>query len=148
VIRHIILTYTYGGINRFSGRLWLSVIFDYPANGNQSLARIIEVLLYNHMMWNWNFLRTNLPLQFIHRFQNGKESQDCLCLFADSFGQTDWLHWYCYPDWWFISSTKCLCFHRNIWLCYGALLSRPFIIHYFHTTYFSRLSFKYCVWVR
>jgi hypothetical protein len=30
----------------FSGRLRLSVIFDYPANGNRSLARIIEVLLY------------------------------------------------------------------------------------------------------
>jgi hypothetical protein len=42
----MILTYKYGGINRsFSGRLRLSVIFDYPANGNQSLARIIEVLL-------------------------------------------------------------------------------------------------------
>src|SRR5215510_14011194 len=47
VIRQIILTYTYGGINRtFSGRLRLSVIFDYRANGNRSLARIIEVLLY------------------------------------------------------------------------------------------------------
>jgi hypothetical protein len=38
---------TYGRINRpFSGRLLLSVIFYYPANGNRSLARIIEVLLY------------------------------------------------------------------------------------------------------
>jgi hypothetical protein len=44
----MILTYTYGGINRsFSGRLRLSVMFDYPANGNRSLAQIIEVLLYN-----------------------------------------------------------------------------------------------------
>jgi hypothetical protein len=35
---------TYGGINRsFSGRLRLSVIFYYPANGNRSLARLIEV---------------------------------------------------------------------------------------------------------
>jgi hypothetical protein len=43
----MILTYTYGDINRsFSGRLRLSVIFDYPANGNWLLARIIEVLLY------------------------------------------------------------------------------------------------------
>jgi hypothetical protein len=43
----MILTYTYGGINRsFSGRLRLSVIFDYPTKGNRSLARIIEVLLH------------------------------------------------------------------------------------------------------
>jgi hypothetical protein len=43
----MILTYTYGGINRsFSGHLRLSVIFYYPANGNRSLARIIEVLMY------------------------------------------------------------------------------------------------------
>jgi hypothetical protein len=47
MIRQMILTYTYGGINRwFLGPLRLSVIFDYPANGNRSLARIIEVLLY------------------------------------------------------------------------------------------------------
>jgi hypothetical protein len=47
VICKMILTYTYGGINRsFSGRLRLSVTFDYPANGNRSLSRIIEVLLY------------------------------------------------------------------------------------------------------
>jgi uncharacterized membrane protein len=39
--------YWYGGINRsFSGHLRLSVIFYYPANGNRSLARIIQVLLY------------------------------------------------------------------------------------------------------
>jgi hypothetical protein len=36
-----------GGINRvFLDRIRLSVIFDYPANGNRSLARIIEVLVY------------------------------------------------------------------------------------------------------
>jgi hypothetical protein len=47
MIRQIILTYTYGGINRsFSGRLLLSVIFDYPANSNRSLVRIIGILLY------------------------------------------------------------------------------------------------------
>jgi hypothetical protein len=47
MIRQMILKYTYGGINRsFSGRLRLSVIFDYPANGNRSFARKIEVLLY------------------------------------------------------------------------------------------------------
>jgi hypothetical protein len=38
---------TYGGINRsFSDRLRLSLMFYYPANGNRSLARIIEILLY------------------------------------------------------------------------------------------------------
>jgi hypothetical protein len=49
VIRQMILTYKYGGINRsFSDRLRLSVIFYYPANGNRSLAWIIEVLLYTY----------------------------------------------------------------------------------------------------
>jgi hypothetical protein len=48
---------TYGGINRsFSGRLRLSVIFNYPTNGNRSLARIIEVPLY----FKNNFLQINL----------------------------------------------------------------------------------------
>jgi hypothetical protein len=43
----MILTYMYGGINRsFSGRLQLSMIFYYLANGNRSLARTIDVLLY------------------------------------------------------------------------------------------------------
>jgi hypothetical protein len=43
----MILTNTYWGINRsFSDRLRLSVILEYPANGNRSLVRIIEVLLY------------------------------------------------------------------------------------------------------
>jgi hypothetical protein len=43
----MILTYTYGGIGRsFPGRPRLSVIFYYPAKGNRSLARIIEVILY------------------------------------------------------------------------------------------------------
>jgi hypothetical protein len=38
---------TYGDINRsFLGRLRLSLIFYYPANGSWSLARIIAVLLY------------------------------------------------------------------------------------------------------
>jgi hypothetical protein len=50
----MILTYTYGGINRlFSGRLRLSVIFGYPANGNRSLARIIEVLLYCNLVYSF-----------------------------------------------------------------------------------------------
>jgi hypothetical protein len=45
--RQMILIYTDGGINRsFSGRLRLFVIFYYSANGNRSLARIIEVLMY------------------------------------------------------------------------------------------------------
>jgi hypothetical protein len=47
VILQVILTYTHGGINSsFSGRLRLSVIIDYPANGNRSLDRLIEILLY------------------------------------------------------------------------------------------------------
>jgi hypothetical protein len=42
----MILTYSTGGINRtFLGCLRLSVICDYPANCNRSLARIIKVLL-------------------------------------------------------------------------------------------------------
>jgi hypothetical protein len=44
VIRQMILTYMYGGINRsFLGHLQLSVIFYY---GNRSLARIIQALLF------------------------------------------------------------------------------------------------------
>jgi hypothetical protein len=39
----MILTYSMGEL---TGRLQLSVILYYLANGNQSLARIIEVLLY------------------------------------------------------------------------------------------------------
>jgi hypothetical protein len=59
----MILTYTYGGINRtFSGRLRLSVIFYYPANGNRSLARIIEVLLYFTLLKNIRVYLVNISL--------------------------------------------------------------------------------------
>jgi hypothetical protein len=44
---------TCGGINRsFSGRLRLFVFFYYPANGNRSLARIMEVLL--DILFHWS----------------------------------------------------------------------------------------------
>jgi hypothetical protein len=43
----MILTYVYGGvINRSFSGLRLSVSLGYLANGNWSLAQIIEVLLY------------------------------------------------------------------------------------------------------
>jgi hypothetical protein len=51
-----------------TGRFW--VVFDYPANGNWSLARIIEVLLYIYRVSQElrSLLRKSFPYVKIYRY--------------------------------------------------------------------------------
>jgi hypothetical protein len=88
----MILTYTYRGINRsFSSHLRLSMIFYYPANGNWSLARIIEVVLYLRILKNHTYCSVKLmALRLLKQYQRFHSSTDCVffIMFTEHAGLT------------------------------------------------------------